>query len=255
MTAGDDRSAALAATDLALSFGDVRVLDGVSLTVPRGDVVVVVGPNGCGKTTLLEVLAGLRTPDEGSVERAATDGRSVAYLPQRPAFRPGLSVERTLRFYAGLVADETDVAGLLDRVGLLDARDRPVEALSGGMFRLLGIAQALVGDPPAVVLDEPTSGLDPDFADLTFAFAAEMADEGRGVVIASHDLAGVEGVADTVAVLANGEFRVVGTPGEVLAEAEADSLREAFRTLVGRRREGDDEAPGAAVDDRREGRP
>ena len=234
----------LALEDASFAFGDLTILDEESVAVERGELVALVGPNGSGKTTILELLAGLRAPDSGTVSRPTGAARSTAYLPQSPGFRSGFTVRETLAFYAGLVGDgadgETgiDVDGVLDRVGLGDAADRRVEALSGGMTRLLGLAQALVGDPPVVVLDEPTSGLDPDVADSVFDATAALATDDRAVLVASHDLAAVEARADRVVLVADGTIAFDGPPDGLLAETGASTLREAFSLAVSGRERG-----------------
>jgi ABC-type multidrug transport system ATPase subunit len=223
---------ALVADGLGFAFGDVQVLAGADLSLAAGTVTAVVGPNGSGKTTVLELLAGLRRPDAGTVERPAGDGRDVAYLPQSPAFRPGFTAGETVAFYADLAGVDGDPTAPLERVGLGDVTDRPVEALSGGMTRLLGIGQALVGDPPTVVLDEPTSGLDPDVTDRIFATVAGLAEDDRVVVVASHDLAAVSEWADRVVLVAGGEVRAAGTPAALCERTDAETLRGAFTALV-----------------------
>lgn len=227
---GDD--AVLAATDVSVSFGNVDVLDAVSVEFDTGTVAALVGPNGAGKTTALEVLAGLRAPDRGTVTRPTASGRRVAYLPQSPRFRDAFTAQEVVAFYASLVDGEVDVDALLNRVGLSEAADRRVDALSGGMTRLLGLAQALVGDPPVVVLDEPTSGLDPDAADRVFEVVEDIAGDGRLVLTASHDLAAVQRRADRVLLLADGEFRLDGAPAELLAAERGETLRDVFSAAV-----------------------
>jgi ABC-type multidrug transport system ATPase subunit len=222
----------LTTTDASFAFGDVQILDDVSVELERGMLTAFVGPNGSGKTTVLELLTGLRNVNSGTVSRPANTERTIAYLPQMPAFRSGFTVKEIVEVYGGLVEQEYDAEAVLSRVGLGNAVDRPVEALSGGMTRLLGLAQALIGDPPVVVLDEPTSGLDPDVADHIFDVISDIADEGRLVVIASHDLAAVESYADRVLLLSNGEFRLDAPPETIIETSGANTLREAFSGAV-----------------------
>lgn len=214
-----------------MSFGDVSIVDDLTLSVEAGEFVALVGPNGSGKTTLLELLAGLRAPDEGDISRPAAD-RDAAYLPQTPSFRPGFTATETLAFYTQLADAAADPETYLDQVGLADAADRPVEALSGGMTRLLGLAQALVGEPPLVVLDEPTSGLDPEMADHVFTAMADIAAADRALVVASHDLVAVERVADRVILLGGGEVQMDGAPVELLNRTGESSLRGVLSAVV-----------------------
>ncbi|MFC6784441.1 ABC transporter ATP-binding protein [Halobaculum halobium] len=229
-------------SDVHMSFGDVTIVDDCSVSIESGELVALVGPNGSGKTTFLELLTSIRQPNSGTVSRptpqsrrlseGTEDRRDVAYLPQSPSFRPGFTAAETLQFYASLAGTSVDPEAALGRVGLASATDRRVGALSGGMTRLLGIAQALVGDPPLVVLDEPTSGLDPEMADHIFATARDVVDEDRALVVASHDLAGVERVADRVMVLADGEITLDGSPAELRSEMGAETLRDVFSGLA-----------------------
>jgi ABC-type multidrug transport system ATPase subunit len=215
------------------SFGSVEVLSDVSVSIPSGSVVAIVGPNGSGKTTLLRTLVGDLSPTTGTVTYAGPDtDRPIGYLPQEPTFRPGFTAAETLAFYASLL-DGRDPEPLLERVGLAAAADRNVEALSGGMRQLLGIAQATVGDPPLIVLDEPASGLDPNMSESVFGTAAEMAGSGTTVLVSSHDLALVEATADTVVVLNRGSVAAAGPVPELRARFDVDSLRGVLNAVVG----------------------
>lgn len=216
------------------AFGDVTVLADVSFEVPRGAVTALVGPNGSGKTTLLRIVGGLLGPSSGSVDVAAEGGRTVGYLPQSPAFRPIFTVRETVAFYADLLdADESvDVDAALERVGMADAADRRVDALSGGMVRLLGIAVAVLGDPPLVLLDEPTGDLDPLMTEHVFSVIGDLADDGMGVLLATHNLTGAA-TADRLLFLADGSMAAAGPPEDLLAERGSESLLDLFRSVVG----------------------
>jgi len=221
----------LRAEDLDHSFGDVEVIDDVSVGVEAGDVTAIVGPNGSGKTTLLRLLAGLLTPTAGSVAYLGPDAeREIGYLPKRPTFRPGFTVYETIAFYEALVGDEP--GDLLEQVGLADAANRRVEALSGGMTRLLGVAQATVGDPPVIVLDEPGSGLDPGMRRRTFEVVRDLASGGTGVLLSSHDLELVERTADRVLVLDRGAVVADGSPEQLIEEYAVDSIWDVFEAAI-----------------------
>jgi len=220
----------LSTRELTRSYGDVTAIDSVTLDIPGTAVTGFIGPNGSGKTTLIELLLGVEQPTLGTVEYDGPDAvRRFGYLPQRPTFRPGFSVAETLGFYAGLADD--DPARLLEAVGLKAVADRPVTGLSGGMTRLLGIAQALAGDPPVVVLDEPASGLDPAMSERIFDVVEDIAAEGRAVVLSSHDLPLVERAADKLAVLESGHLRATGSPSE-LRDRTGGPLQETFAALL-----------------------
>jgi Cu-processing system ATP-binding protein len=225
------REPLLVGENLTRRFGDVLALSDVSVSVDPGEVTAFVGPNGSGKTTLLRVLAGLLDPTGGSVTYSGPESRRrIGYLPQQPAFRPRFTVRETLAFYAGLVDDDPD--RLLDRVGLDAVADRRIGALSGGMTRLLGVGQALAGEPPVVALDEPGSSLDPAMSERVFDVAADIAAEaGRGVLLCSHDLALVERVADAVVVLDRGDVVATGSPA-TLHEKWGGPLVDTFGSAI-----------------------
>lgn len=224
----------LTVSEIAHSYGRVAVLDDVSFEIRSGDVTAIIGPNGSGKTTLIRAIVGLHEPSGGTIEyRGPAVSRPIGYLQQQPAFRPGQTVRDALAFYASLVGEtEEDAMERLERVGLAAAADRDVEALSGGMTRLVGIAQATVGDPPLVVLDEPASGLDPGMSVRIFEVAEELTSEGAAVLLSSHDLALVERTADRIVLLDDGEVAQAGAPAEIIADLGAESLLEAFETAV-----------------------
>jgi ABC-type multidrug transport system ATPase subunit len=215
----DDAEPVLYVEGLSRSFGELEVLEDVSFSLSRGEVGAIVGPNGSGKSTLLRALAGL-SPHGGTVEVSADGPRTVGYLPQSPAFRPRFTVRETLSFYADLLPGEVDAAAALDRVGMIAAADRRTEALSGGMRRLLGIAQATLGDPPLVLLDEPTSDLDPRMTDHIFGVIEDIVDRGATVLLATHDHRGVDR-SDRTFLLDEGRIVVSGTPDDLRGEADS----------------------------------
>jgi ABC-type multidrug transport system ATPase subunit len=217
-------------------FGDLTVVEGVSTRLRAGQVAALVGPNGSGKTTLIRVIAGLLPADAGEVSVAAEGPRAVGYLPQAPRFRSRLTVTETLSFYADLVEGGVSVDEALERVGLAELRDRRIEALSGGMVRLVGLAQALLGDPALLVLDEPTSSLDPAMTEYIYDVIADLAAEaGTAVLLSTHDL-DVSRVADRVLLLNRGRLAVDDTPEAVCAARDAETLTDAFLAEVGRGR-------------------
>ncbi|OIB56301.1 ABC transporter ATP-binding protein [Natrialba sp. SSL1] len=227
----------LEATGLDHEYGAVSVLEDVSVSLRPGTVTALIGPNGSGKTTLIRALAGLHEPTAGTVAYHGPDtARQIGYLPQQPSFRPGFTVIETVRFYASLVGAPNPVPTAqahLDRVGLADAASRPVDALSGGMTRLLGIAQATIGDPPVVILDEPGSGLDPGMSMHVFDVAAELAADGMAVLLSSHDLELVERVADDVLLLDDGQIIQRGSTVDLQRRLDADSLWDVYRNATG----------------------
>jgi ABC-2 type transport system ATP-binding protein len=215
---------------LAKAYGRVRAVDGVDLTVRRGEVYGFLGPNGAGKTTTLRMLLGLVAPSAGSVRvlgrRPGAPGAlaRVGALVEGPAFYPYLSGRENLRVvarYAG--APTSSVATALETVDLAARAGDRFGTYSMGMRQRLGVAAALLKDPDLVVLDEPTNGLDPAGMRDMRALVRDLGAQGRTVVLSSHLLGEVQQVCDRVAVIDR---------GRVVAEATVDQLRAGTELLV-----------------------
>lgn len=196
-------------------YGHTLAIDDLSLAVERGETLALVGPNGAGKTTLIRVLLGLVRPTSGAVRVAGHDvqregvaaRRQIGYLPQRPRLYANLTVAENLTFMAGLRAvPPARIDELLGRLRLRALADRPVRALSGGMLQRLGLAQALLADPPILVFDEPTVSLDPSSVVVFKALLRELHAAGKTLLLASHILGDVQELADRVAILDRGRL-------------------------------------------------
>ncbi|OVE83826.1 ABC transporter ATP-binding protein [Natronolimnobius baerhuensis] len=220
-------------TDVHKRYGDVVALEGPSFEIPSGSTFGVLGTNGAGKTTLFGLLVGHDRPDAGRIEVGGIDvaeaGHSVrervAFLPEHAGFPPAMTGREVLDVHArvrGLEARDRRIEDALETVGLADAADRAVSGYSNGMGRRLGLAAALIPDPPVLVLDEPTAGLDPRGV-ATFHRTIERIgrETDATVVLSSHVLSEVERLCDEVAILENGSLRAVGSVTE-LREETAD---------------------------------
>ena len=215
----------LTTTGLTKSYGTTQALDGIDLVVPAGSTYGLVGPNGSGTTTTLELLAGLRHPTSGTIRFDVSDGR-VAYCPDAAEFEPWLTAVETLDVSAritGVTPTLPDLRALLDRVGLADAADRRVGGFSRGMTSRLNLAAGLVTDPTLLVADEPAAALDPAGRWEIIELLADLAGE-LTVIVSSHDLAEVERICDTIGVLTGGQLAYQGSLAELLDRA-APALR------------------------------
>lgn len=234
----------LAATDITVTYATgVRALDGVSIAVPRGEVLGLLGPNGAGKSTLLRVLATLQRPDHGTVTIAGVDALAnpdaarahLGYLPQEFGFPPALTPCELLAHFAllrGLTQSSVRrdaVAAMLERVNLTAFRGRAVRTLSGGAKQRLGIAVALIGAPDVLIVDEPTVALDPAERHRIHDLLIELADE-RAVLLSTHLVDDVAALCHTAVILHRGRIVRSGHPA-ALAGALRGSI---FRARVPR---------------------
>jgi Cu-processing system ATP-binding protein len=212
--------------ELSKSYGQTPVLDGVSFTVDDGEVIALLGANGAGKTTLLKCLLGL-VRFRGQACIGGLDvafwgkevRRLVGYLPQTPAFPPHLTVADALIYYAdlrGLRGEDIDAR--LAQVGLTAHADKRVGALSGGLRQRLGLAVALLGDPPVLLMDEPVANLDPEGRQLFQGLVTDLRAAGRTMLLSTHVVRMLDGLADRALVLSE---------GRLVYEGRLDTLRQA----------------------------
>ena len=225
---------ALAVRGLRKRYDEIDAVDGLDLTVGRGELYGFLGPNGAGKTTTIRMALGLILPTAGEVEvlgeRVGPGSppplERVGALVEEPAFWRFLSGRRNLEYMARAGGSGPDtrarlgrVDDVLARVGLTDAADKRVKAYSQGMRQRLGIALALLGEPELLVLDEPTNGLDPSGMREVRELLRGLADAGTTVFVSSHLLAEVEAVCDRVGVMARGRLVAEGPPSTLRGAA------------------------------------
>ena len=217
-------------------------LVGLDLEVHAGEIFGFLGPNGAGKTTTMNVLLGFIPPTSGEASLFGIDVRQpiarqrVGYLPELTYYYKFLTAEELLRFYArifGLTRSETDkrIAALLKLVELESAAKRPIKSYSKGMQQRVGLAQSLINNPDLLILDEPTSGLDPLGRMKVRQIIQRLKNEGKTVFFSSHELGEVEAICDHVAIVHQGELKVVGTVAEI--SAGHANLEQAFLKVVG----------------------
>ena len=216
--------------NLTKTYGAVRALDGLSLTIPQGGVYGVLGPNGAGKSTLFRILLGLIRPSEGEATvmggaiGTVSATRRMGSMIETPRFPPFMTARQVLVWLStahGLKADDARTSGWLDRVGLTEAADRKVRGFSVGMLQRLGVAAALMTEPELVILDEPTSGMDPPGIQEMRALIRSLAErDGITVILASHQLLEVQRVCDRVAILNRGRLVREGSVSDLTSTGE-----------------------------------
>ncbi|MBE2318938.1 ABC transporter ATP-binding protein [Solirubrobacter sp. CPCC 204708] len=223
---------AIEATDLVKRYGATVALDGLTLSVRRGEVLGLLGPNGAGKSTFVECAVGLRTPDAGTIRTLGMQpGRElctrVGVQLQHATLPDRLRVGEALELFAALYPRTADPRALLARWGLERVREQPFGKLSGGERQRLFLALALLHEPELVVLDELTTGLDPEARRSAWALVRALRSEGLTVVLVTHDVAEAEALCDRVAII---------NRGQVLACAPTDEfggLETAYFSFVG----------------------
>jgi polar amino acid transport system ATP-binding protein len=245
--------------DVSKSYGSVRVLKDVSLTVQPGEVLALIGPSGSGKSTLLRTINHLETVDRGSI---TVDGQYIGYerrgdklheLPEKDVLerrtRIGI-VFQNFNLFPHLTATENIVVApvalgraskadarqqalaLLDRVGLADKADHYPRQLSGGQQQRVAIARALALTPKVLLFDEPTSALDPELVGEVLDVIRDLSRVGTTLIIVTHEIGFAREVADRVVFLEHGEILEEGTPSEVLLKPRHPRTRDFLRTVL-----------------------
>jgi ABC-2 type transport system ATP-binding protein len=210
--------------DFRKKYGDFTAVDGISFELQAGEIFGLLGPNGAGKTTTLECLEGIRKPDSGEMRilniingRDDRKLRNLIGVQLQSSSLPGsMTVKEAMKFFCAYhgVAPRFD---LLDRLGLKEKQNSQFSGLSTGLQRRLALALAIAHKPPVVFLDEPTAGLDVGSRTELHTIMRELRDEGTAILLATHDMAEAEKMADCVAILLNGRVVATGTPREITA--------------------------------------
>ncbi|MEW6059553.1 MAG: ABC transporter ATP-binding protein [Actinomycetota bacterium] len=237
---------AIEAERLVRTFGHLRALDGLDLTVRRGEILGLVGPNGAGKTTFIRTVAGLLRPSAGRVKvLGQAPGRRVAsgigYMTQSAALYEDLPVRDNIVFFGRLFGMSNDdartrAAELLELVALTGKERVPVRSLSGGMRQLTNLACAMVHRPQLLLLDEPTVGIDPVLRLRLWEHFAELNAAGTTILVTTHVMEEAER-CHRVALIGAGRAIAVGSPAELRAAAGVGSIEEAYLVFWNRRME------------------
>lgn len=241
MTTTSTDQPAVAVEQVRKRYRSTQAVDGISLTVARGETVGILGANGAGKTTLVEMIAGLRTPDTGSVQvlglhpsRDRARLRQVLGVQlQDASLHHALTARELVELYRSFYPHPRGTEETLDLVELGGHRDTQFEKLSGGQKQRLSVALALVGRPRMVILDELTTGMDPRARRRMWRAIEALKADGVTILIVSHAMDEVERLCDRLLLLQDGQVLAEGTPAEVTAQAQAANLEDAFVALTG----------------------
>lgn len=221
----------LEVTGLSKSFGSLKAVNNISLTVERGEVLGFLGPNGAGKSTTMKMITGFLTPSEGNIcvagcnieEMPLLAKSRIGYLPEgAPAYG-----EMTPVTFLNFIADVRNIPRehkkarineVMEKIHLKQVANQPIETLSKGYKRRVGIAQAIIHDPEILIMDEPTDGLDPNQKHEIRQLIKEMATE-KAILISTHILEEVDSVCTRAIIIARGEVIFSGTPLELASQS------------------------------------
>jgi ABC-2 type transport system ATP-binding protein len=212
---------------------------GLSLTVRQGEVLGFLGPNGAGKTTSMKMVAGYLTPDAGHARIAGHDivtdtiaaQRLLGYLPEGAPAYGEMTPRQFLSFIADIRGARDGMQAAIARTELAAVLDRPIETLSKGFRRRVGLAQAILHDPPILILDEPTDGLDPNQKHAVRGLIRDMAPN-KTIVISTHQLEEVEAVCTRAVIIDRGRVVADDTPAALMARSRTGKLDDVFRDLT-----------------------
>lgn len=208
--------AAIEVQALRKQYGENKVLQSVSLQVKKGEVFALLGTNGAGKTTTLECIEGLRGYDSGKI---VVNGKIGVQL-QSSSLADGMRVKEAILFFAKWAKAEVPKE-IVQRLGLEEMQKKEYRQLSTGQKRRLHLALALLGNPDTILLDEPTAGLDVEARATLHDEIRSLRQSGKTVILASHDMAEVESLCDTIAILHKGKIVFCGSPQELHTRSES----------------------------------
>jgi len=220
---------AIEINDLAKHFGEIRAVDGVTFTVKKGEVLGFLGPNGAGKSTTMKMITGFLTPTRGQISVCGHDvltdpisaKATIGYLPEGAPAYADMTPDSFLKFIADIrgfsgKAKKDAVASAAERARVLEVMYQPIETLSKGYKRRVGLAQAILHNPPVLIMDEPTDGLDPNQKYEVRTLINEMAQD-KAIIISTHILEEVNALCTRNVVISRGKVEFDGTPDELEA--------------------------------------
>ena len=227
--------------NLTKSFSDRRVVDDLSFDVQKGEVFALLGHNGAGKSTTIDLILGLKAPDGGSAKILGMDAAKnrkqvferVGVQLQNTQYQPNITVEEACIEYASLYAAPADYPQLLEQFGLGALRKNFVSKLSGGERQKLSVVLALIGNPEIVFLDELTTGLDVVARREVWRTLKQLKEQGLTIFLTTHYMEEAEALCDRVCIIKSGEKVAEGTIGEVIAASDQNNLEDAYLFFMG----------------------
>ena len=241
-------SAEITIDNLTKQFGDVTAVDGLSLSVSKGELFGLLGPNGAGKTTTINILCGLIPPTQGSVIVRGYDVQKepekvktfIGVCPQDTAVFDYLSGRENIEFFGNLhgLSKETlktNTDTLLEKMGFTENANRRANIFSGGMRRRINLAMALVHDPEIAFLDEPTVGMDPQSRRAVWDFITGLKSQDKTIILTTHYMEEAEELCDRVGIIDYGKLIALDTPAQLMESHHAKNLEDVFIELTGRR--------------------
>jgi ABC-2 type transport system ATP-binding protein len=234
------QDAAVTVRGVRKNYGSVQAVDGVDLTVRRGEVLALLGPNGAGKTSLVEILEGHRVADAGEIsvlghdpaKRERAFRERIGIVLQEEGLEENLTVAEMIELYGAPYPNPRPADEIIELVGLTEQRDKRAGTLSGGQRRRLDLAVGITGDPELIFLDEPTTGFDPAARRRSWELIADLKDLGKTILLTTHYMEEAQFLADRVVVIAKGRVIAEGTP-DTLGRGQAEAALVTFRTPAG----------------------
>ena len=235
----------VAVENLVKDYGDLRAVDGVSFQVKKGDILGFLGPNGAGKSTTMKMITGFLSPTSGTASVDGFDVRKnpleaksrVGYLPESSPAYPEMTVVEFLSYVAETRGfrskDEVHnrLSDVIVKCHLQTVQSQSIETLSKGYRQRVGVAQAILHDPPVLILDEPTDGLDPNQKHEVRKLIKAMSED-KAIILSTHILEEVEAICNRIIVIDQGKVRVDETPDEFKTRKPGSSIDEIFREIT-----------------------
>ena len=238
---------AIEVKDLTKAYGNLNAVNGLNFTIQEGEVFGLLGPNGAGKTTTLEMIEGLREPDEGSIRVCGKDVAKrtdevkeiIGVQLQNTTFYDKIRVRELIDYFGGCYRKSRPTGEILDEVSLNEKKKDYVGTLSGGQKQRLALALALVNDPEVLFLDEPTNALDPQARRSIWEIIEGLRKKGKTIVLNTHYMEEAERLCERVGIMDHGRIIALDAPSNLISMHNADSasatLEDAFLELTGKR--------------------